>query len=258
MWTLGNDCKLVIDSYRLQRVKHIQVTIVNDMGYTKLFGSIVASSIWQEDAETKVVWITMLALKNERHMVEASVSGLAKLAGVSRTKCEEALKKFEADDPDSRSTDHGGKKIKREEGGWLILNGEAYAHKMSADERREYQRVKQAEYRKRRKVQNHEAACEGARQAVGEGLAESARAAVPGPAFNGGSGQPRTVFDKMADETPYEPGKMTEKAASGETLEQRLTRIGNEALASGELTKGRSATGIEPVRPEAGDPAAER
>jgi hypothetical protein len=96
--------------------------------------------------------------------------GLAKIAGVSREKCEEAIAKFEGPDPDSRSTEFNGKKIEKREGGWYILNGESYSRKMSADERREYQRIKQAEYRKRRK----DAACDGAREAIDHGLKNAA------------------------------------------------------------------------------------
>jgi hypothetical protein len=121
------------------------------VGYTKLFSSIVASTIWREDVSTKVVWVTMLAMKNERHIVEGSVPGLAHLAGVSLVECEASLKKLLEADPYSRNQDHQGRRIERVDGGWLILNGEYYRQKMSVDERREYQRVKQAQYRKEKK-----------------------------------------------------------------------------------------------------------
>ena len=61
-------------------------------GFTKLFGSIVASTIWRESKEVKIVWITMLALKNKNHIVEASLPGLADLARVTIDECKEALK----------------------------------------------------------------------------------------------------------------------------------------------------------------------
>jgi hypothetical protein len=115
------------------------------MGYTKLFGTLIASSVWQEDLITKVVWITMLAMQNKEHVVEAAIPGLANLAGVSRDDCERALKKLMAPDPDSRNKDHEGRRIKEVPGGWLILNGEYYQNLMSADDRRkknaQYQRV---------------------------------------------------------------------------------------------------------------------
>lgn len=117
------------------------------MGYTKLFSDIVASTIWREDDKTRIVWITMLSMKNERHIVEASLPGLADLARVTLDECEKAIKKLSAPDKYSRSQAHEGRRIKKYEGGWLILNGEHYRQKMSAEDRREYQRKKQAEYR---------------------------------------------------------------------------------------------------------------
>jgi len=121
------------------------------MGYTKLFSSIVASSIWSEDLATRIVWVTMLALKNERHMVESSLSGLAHLARVTEEECERAVKLFESPDPDSSNPEHEGRKIEKCVGGWRILNGEYYRAKLGPEDRREYQRVYQAEYRKKHK-----------------------------------------------------------------------------------------------------------
>jgi len=62
------------------------------MGYTKLFNEILASTIWQESNHVRLVWITMLAMKDQHHEVMASVPGLAKMANVTREQCEEALK----------------------------------------------------------------------------------------------------------------------------------------------------------------------
>lgn len=93
------------------------------MGYTKLFSSILASSVWQEDLATRIVWITMLALKNERHEVEASLPGLAKFAGVTMKECEMAIHKFEGPDKYSRNQGNDGRKIERCVSGWRILNG---------------------------------------------------------------------------------------------------------------------------------------
>lgn len=122
------------------------------MGYTKLFASIVASTIWREDDKTRLVWITMLAMKNERHMVEASVPGLADLARVSLQECEASLKKLESPDKYSRNQDHQGRRIERVNGGWVILNGEFYRRQMSLEDRREYQRIYHRKYRARKKL----------------------------------------------------------------------------------------------------------
>jgi hypothetical protein len=124
------------------------------MAYTKLFSSIIASSIWQENLVTKVVWITMLAIQNRAHVVEASVPGLAHLAGVSREDCEKALKKLMAPDPDSRNKAHDGRRIEVCPGGWLILNGEYYQQLMGAEDRKEKMRQYQRDCRERKKASN--------------------------------------------------------------------------------------------------------
>lgn len=124
------------------------------MGYTKLFGSIVASTIWREDDKTRILWITMLAMKNERHMVEASLPGLADMARITMEECEDSLKKLESPDKYSRNQDHQGRRVEKVQGGWLILNGEYYRRQMSEDDRREYKRKWQAEYRLRKKTKS--------------------------------------------------------------------------------------------------------
>lgn len=65
--------------------------------------------------------------------------------------CEKALAKFLAPDPYSRSPEHEGRRIEPVDGGWQILNHDKYREKLSVEDRREYKRVKQAEYRTRQK-----------------------------------------------------------------------------------------------------------
>lgn len=120
-------------------------------GYTKLFGSIIASTIWREKTETKVVWITMLAMANKHGIVEASVPGLADMARVTVTEAQTALEIFSAPDTFSRTKDFEGRRIEAVDGGWVILNHAKYRSKMSLDERREYNRLKQQEFRERQK-----------------------------------------------------------------------------------------------------------
>lgn len=125
------------------------------MGYTKLFSSIVASTIWREDDKTRLVWITMLAMKNERHIVEASLPGLADLARVTIKECEAAIGKLESKDKYSRNQQHGGRRIEKVEGGWMILNGEYYRHQMSLEDKREYQKLYHRNYRAKQKEQKN-------------------------------------------------------------------------------------------------------
>lgn len=108
-------------------------------GFTKLFSSIVNSTIWDEDAATRLVWITLLCLSDANGNVEGSIPGLAHQARVSLDETRKALKKLMAPDPDSRSKEHDGRRIEEIDGGWLILNYTKYRKKLSADARREYQ-----------------------------------------------------------------------------------------------------------------------
>lgn len=140
-------------------------------GFTKLFSDIVASSIWDEDDKTRLVWITLLALKDRSHFVRGTVSYLHRVARVTEEECRMALKKLSDPDLNSRSTDHEGRRIQAVAGGWVILNGEQYQKKLSYEERKEYQREKQAEYRKRRKSISLEGGKAGAKQAISEGFA---------------------------------------------------------------------------------------
>lgn len=142
------------------------------MTYTKLFGSILDSTVWHESLSVKVVWITMLAMSDRYGKVEASVPGLAYRAGVKLEECEAALEKFRSPDPYSRTKEHEGRRIEDVDGGFVLLNHGKYREMMSKEERREYQRVKQAEYRKRRKVLRVEAKCDGAQRAIADGMAD--------------------------------------------------------------------------------------
>lgn len=120
-------------------------------GYTKLFTSILASTIWREDDKTRLVWITMLAMSGKDGVVEGSIPGLADFAKVSIEDCEMALKKLMEPDPYSRSKEHEGRRIEEVDGGWLILNRSKYREKMGSDERRAYKAAKQREYREKKR-----------------------------------------------------------------------------------------------------------
>ncbi len=126
-------------------------------GFTKLFSSIVTSSVWCEDDKTRIVWITMLAMSNRDGIVEAALPGLANAARVSVEDCRAAVAKLEAPDPDSRSLAHEGRRAAKIEGGWQLLNYASYRRKLSAEERREYKASKQAEYRAKKKPRRESA-----------------------------------------------------------------------------------------------------
>ena len=110
-------------------------------GYTKLFNSILASTIWRADDKTRLVWITLLAMADKYGVAEGSIPGLADFARVSVPACRRALEALSAPDPDSRSQAQGGSRIEAVEGGWRLVNYPKYRAQLSADERREYLRL---------------------------------------------------------------------------------------------------------------------
>lgn len=91
----------------------------------------------------------MLALKNKSGIVEGSVPGLADMARLNLADTVEALKTLSEPDEYSRTKEFEGRRIQEIEGGWLVLNHEKWRKKMSADERRDYLRIKQREHRER-------------------------------------------------------------------------------------------------------------
>lgn len=120
-------------------------------GFTKLFNSILFSTIWQEPNEMRILWITLLAMSDSRGQVQASVPGLAKTAGITIAECEAALERLSSPDPYSRTPDYEGRRIEKVDGGWQLLNHAKYRALMSAEERREYNRKKQEEWRAKNK-----------------------------------------------------------------------------------------------------------
>ena len=117
------------------------------------------SSIWiNESKETRLVWITIIALKDAEGRVYASVPGLADRAKVSIAECQEALRIMLSPDPHDSSGVEDGRKIRAIPGGWEVVNHDLY--RFSTEAKREFWRQQKAEQRaredaaKRRKLKN--------------------------------------------------------------------------------------------------------
>lgn len=120
-------------------------------GYTKLFSTILASTIWGASKETKIVWITMLAMADKYGAVHASIPGLATMARLTNQEVEAALSDLLSPDPYSRTKDFEGRRIEPIDGGWLVLNHAKYREQITSDDRREYLRIKKQESRDRKR-----------------------------------------------------------------------------------------------------------
>lgn len=110
------------------------------VGYTKLHALILDSSIWSTSAETRCVWITMLAMADADGIVSASVTGLARRANVTVENCEAALAAFSGPDPESRDGTTG-ERIEKVPGGWLLLNHANYRDSQTREQRLTAERV---------------------------------------------------------------------------------------------------------------------
>ena len=146
-------------------------------GFTKLFGSIVHSTVWREDMPTKVVWITMLALADRNGRVLVSVPGLADAARVPLEDTVASLAKLSSPDEWSRTKQHEGRRIEEIDGGWLLLNYMKYREQRDADERR--MKVRDAVQRHREKKAREVAVTAGKHNAEAEAEAEKVGREAP-------------------------------------------------------------------------------
>jgi len=116
--------------------------------WAPLFSKIVDSSLWCEPDFVVKVFITMLAKKDADHIVRGSAFNIASWARKTEKEVLEALRVLSS--PDKRRLEpqpFEGRRIEKVDEGWLVLNGAAYQDLMRGVNRREYKRVKQAEYR---------------------------------------------------------------------------------------------------------------
>jgi len=95
----------------------------------KLDAGILDSTLWVEDAVTCKVFITMLAMCKANGMCESTAPGIARRANVSLEEARKAIETLEAPDPDSRSVEDDGRRVKRVDGGYLVVNYQKYRDK---------------------------------------------------------------------------------------------------------------------------------
>lgn len=96
-----------------------------------------------EDDATRLVWVTMLAMKDRHGEVMGSIPGLANVARVSVEACRVAIQKFLSPDPDSRTTDYEGRRIEAIQGGWAVLNHATYRDMDSDQDKRKKDAIRQ-------------------------------------------------------------------------------------------------------------------
>ena len=135
-------------------------------GFTLLWSKILDSSIWMEEKETRILWITMLAMKDANGEVRAARAALAHRARLSIEECEVALKVLMAPDPQSMTPDNEGRRIAEMPGGWKILNHEIY--RFSTEAKREFWREQKAEQRRKEEEKKLERSRKRANSVAGD------------------------------------------------------------------------------------------
>lgn len=101
-----------------------------------LLGEIVRSKFWQMADKTRILWVTLLALRERDQIVRGDTAFLAFFAGIPLDDCVDGL---------AQLADKGA--IKGVPGGWLIVPGADYAQMEAKDKIRAYKTAKAREYR---------------------------------------------------------------------------------------------------------------
>lgn len=160
--------------------------------YTKLFHSILDSSVWSHDSDTRIVWITLLAMQDKDGYIFGAIDGIARRAVLPIEVVESAMNIFLS--PDPRSSDlnahpeHEGRRIEVAQRGWRLLNSAYYRDLKSSEDRRQQNREAQARFRNKRRVSESnqgsekvslldvEEAKDGEQEALGNGNGKMVRA----------------------------------------------------------------------------------
>lgn len=141
---------------RIQSEQASVSLIVNT--WAPLFAKIVDSSLWREKDEVIKIFLTMLAKKDADQIVRATAYMIGEWSKKTEAEVLDALKVLAA--PDRKRIEpqpYEGRRIKKVEDGWLILNGQYYEDLMRSVNRRAYKARKQAEYRAKSRLQKGEA-----------------------------------------------------------------------------------------------------
>ena len=138
------------------------LTISEGRLYTRVFASILDSSINLQSVPTSVrwLWITMLLIAdgNRAGVVDMPVERLAARAGLSLDQTREGLAVLSAPDIESTSDEEQGRRIVsiREDSsrGWRLVNWEKYRALAREEQRREQTRLRVAAFREKSSVSN--------------------------------------------------------------------------------------------------------
>jgi hypothetical protein len=95
--------------------------------FAKVFQKMLDSSIWLESDSTLRVWITLLlSMDSEGFAAFASIENLSRRARVKPSLTKRAVEILESPDPNSTTPTEQGRRIRRVDGGWVVVNCRKY------------------------------------------------------------------------------------------------------------------------------------
>lgn len=200
------------------------------MTFTKLFSSITESTIWAENTETRIVWITMLAMADRNGRVWASIPGLANRARVSVEAAEAAIKKFMEADKYSRTRDFDGKRIEEIDGGWRLLNYLKYRAIRDEETVKESKRKYINERRARESDVENVDQCRVNEEAEAEAEAEGEEGKVECLKTNTANLTPAALLSRDAESVYAIYPRKEAKAAGLKAIEKAIKLVGTEKL----------------------------
>lgn len=134
------------------------------MGYSKLYSSIVNSSLWGEPDHIRLLFITLLAMADREGYVYGSKRGLERAANIEYDPdCQDdPWKALMSPDKESsdlmRNPENDGRRIEEVPGGFRLLNFIYYRSLRNEDDRREQNKEAQRKHRERLKVSQRQPA----------------------------------------------------------------------------------------------------
>lgn len=103
-------------------------------GFVKIYGTkLITSSLWDEAPEARLVFLSMLAIADQNGYVDVpNERALARVLNLPDDYLKRGLDVLMKPDPGSRTASHEGRRIVRQEPGWLCVNYEQYREFRSA------------------------------------------------------------------------------------------------------------------------------
>jgi hypothetical protein len=96
------------------------------MSFAKLDSGIINSTLWVQPHDVLRVWIWFLSQADANGVVRTAAPALAHACMVPLDRTREILVLLESPDPDSRSNNDDGRRLRKLDGGWQIINYGAY------------------------------------------------------------------------------------------------------------------------------------